>query len=57
MAEQIIRRPYCMLGDQSRPMLQRSEWFICEQFGHVVIPEDPDFKCCCRNGPKVKRAA
>jgi len=57
MAEQIVRCPYCMLGDQSGTMLQRPEWFICEQCGHVVIPDDPDFKCCCRNCLKVKRAA
>jgi hypothetical protein len=57
MAEQIVRCPYCILGDQSGPMLQRPEWFICEQCGHVVIPDDSDFKCCCRNCLKVKRAA
>ena len=57
MAEQIVRCPYCMLGDQSGTMLQRPAWFICEQCGHVVIPDDPDFKCCCRNCLKVKRAA
>jgi hypothetical protein len=28
--------------------LQRPSWFVCEQCGHVVIPDDPDFKCSCR---------
>jgi hypothetical protein len=26
-------------------MLQRPSWFVCEQCGHVVIPDDPDSKC------------
>ena len=45
------------LRDRFRPMLQRPAWFICEQCGHVVIPEDSDFKCSCHNCLKVKRAA
>jgi hypothetical protein len=57
MAGQIVCCPYCMLGDQSAPMLQRPEWFICELCGHIVIPEDPDFKCSCRDCLKLKRAA
>jgi hypothetical protein len=57
MAEQIVRCPYCMLDNQSGLMLQRPEWLICEQCGHVVIPDDPDFKCGCRDCLKVKRAA
>jgi hypothetical protein len=57
MAEQIEVCPYCMLGDQNRPMLQRPGWFICEQCGHVAIPEDPDFRCSCSNCSRVKRAA
>ncbi len=32
MAEQIVPCPYCVLGDHSGPMLQRPEWFICEQY-------------------------
>jgi hypothetical protein len=57
MTEQIVRCPYCILDDQFRPMLQRSVWFICEQCGHTVIPEDPDFKCSCRECLVLKRAA
>jgi hypothetical protein len=57
MAEQIVRCPYCMPGDQGGPMLQRPGWLICEQCGHIVIPEDPDFKCSCRDCLKLKRAA
>jgi hypothetical protein len=56
MVDQIVRCPYCMLSDQRKPMLQRPEWCVCEQCGHTVIPEDPDFKCSCRNCA-VRRAA
>ncbi len=57
MVEQIIRCPYCVLGDQLRPMLQWPTWFICEQCGHVAVPEDPDFKCPCGKCLRLNRAA
>jgi hypothetical protein len=57
MADQIVGCPYCMLGDQREPMLQRPGWSVCEQCGHVAIPEDPDFKCSCRNCLELRRAA
>jgi hypothetical protein len=56
MAEQ-IRCPYCILGELSRPMLQRPNWFICEQCGHIVLLEDPNFRCSCDNCVKMNRAA
>jgi hypothetical protein len=43
-----------MLGDQSGPMLQRPAWFIYEQCGHIMIPEDRDFKCSLPQLPKVE---
>ena len=48
---------YCVLGDDFRLMVQRPGWFICENCGHIVIPDDPGFRCSCRNCPKVRRAA
>jgi rubrerythrin len=45
------------LVDGFRPMLQRPNWFICEQCDHVVIPDDPDFKCSCRQRTEMNRAA
>lgn len=57
MADKSVRCPYCVLDDQFRPMLERPDWFICEQCGHVEIPKDPDFKCSCPNCLKVNRAA
>jgi hypothetical protein len=57
MTEQVVCCPYCALGDLFRPMLQRPAWYVCEQCGHTVIPEDPDFKCSCRDCLELKRAA
>jgi len=57
MAENMVHCPYCVLGDDFRLMVQRPGWFICEHCGHIVIPDDPDFRCSCRNCPKVRRAA
>ena len=57
MNEQVVSCPYCLLGDQFRPMRQRPEWFICEQCGHVLLPGDSDFKCACNRCIELNRAA
>ena len=57
MTEQMVRCPYCLLSDQFMPMLQRPDWFVCEQCGHVLLPGDPDFKCACDGCVQLKRAA
>ena len=57
MDAKVERCPYCVLGDDFRLMVQRPGWFICENCGHIVIPDDPGFRCSCRNCPKVRRAA
>ena len=57
MADQIVSCPYCTLGNEHKPMLQRPGWYVCEQCGHTVIPEDEDFKCSCRNCSMVGRVA
>jgi len=57
MTEQVVRCPYCLLGDEFRPMRQRPEWFICEQCGHVLLPGDEDFKCACGGCTELNRAA
>jgi len=57
MTEQVVRCPYCLLGDEFRPMRQRPEWFICEQCGHVLLPGDEDFKCACGRCTELNRAA
>jgi rubrerythrin len=57
MSDQVVRCPYCLLADQFRPMLQRPDWFICEQCGHVLLPDDPDFRCACSTCMELNRAA
>ncbi len=57
MADEIVSCPYCTLGNEHKPMLQRPGWYVCEQCGHTVIPEDEDFKCSCRNCSMVGRVA
>jgi hypothetical protein len=54
---EILRCPYCVLGDHFRPLLLRPEWFVCEQCSHVVLPEDPDFRCSYRKCLELNRAA
>ena len=49
--------PHCVLGDQFRSLLLRPAWSICEQCGHVAIPEDPGFRVPCRNCLELNRAA
>jgi rubrerythrin len=57
MVEEVVRCLYCVLGDQFRAMLQRPEWFICEHCGHVVLPEDPGFRCSCGRCLELNQAA
>ena len=56
--EQIVRCPYCVLGDHFRPMLPRPEgWSICLKCGHFANPEKPEFKCFCQKCGELNRAA
>jgi len=57
MSEQVVRCPYYLLADEFRAMLQRPDWFICEQCGHVLLPGDPDFRCACSTCMELNRAA
>jgi hypothetical protein len=58
MAEQIVRCPYCMLGDDFRPMLPKpGGWCICQKCGHTVMTEKPEFKCYCQKCGELNRAA
>jgi hypothetical protein len=36
MADQIVRCPHCMLSGQRKPMLQRPDWYVCEQCGYFL---------------------
>jgi hypothetical protein len=57
MANLIVRCPYCLQGNEFRPMLQRPTWFVYEKCGHVEIPDDPDFRCSCRRCVELNRVA
>ena len=58
MADEIVRCPYCVLGDNFKQMLSRpAGWFLCKKCGHTVKPGDPDFKCSCRKCMEMNRAA
>jgi hypothetical protein len=51
-----VRFPYSLLGDNFRPMLQRPQWFLCEQCGHKMLPYDLGFKCSCQKCAQSNRA-
>jgi hypothetical protein len=57
MSEKVFRCPYCVEGEQFRPMLQKPGWLICELCGHVQLPGDPGFKCGCQRCLKLQQAA
>jgi hypothetical protein len=56
MANSIVRCPYCVLGDDFRPMLPKQEgWFICVKCGHTATLEKPDYKCRCEKCEELNR--
>jgi hypothetical protein len=58
MDEQVVRCPYCVVGDHFVPMLPRPEGlFTCVECGHTAIPEKPEFKCSCQKCGELNRAA
>jgi hypothetical protein len=59
MTQEIVRCPYCVLGDHFRLMLQKKPegWFICQKCGHTTMPEKPEFKCFCQKCGELNRAA
>jgi hypothetical protein len=45
----VVRCPYCVAGDQLKPMAALSGGrFVCRQCGHLAIPTDKSFECACR---------
>lgn len=58
MNEQVVRCPYCVLGDDFRLMLPKLEgWFICPKCGHTVMPGNPAYRCLCQKCEELNRAA
>jgi hypothetical protein len=58
MFDQVVRCPYCVLGDQSRPMVPCLEgWFICQKCGHTANSSKRYYKCFCEKCEELSRAA
>ena len=58
MTEQIIRCPYCVVGDQFKPMLSRGGGvLVCSKCGHTAIHEKPEFQCSCQKCGELNRTA
>lgn len=51
----VIRCPYCVAGDEFRPMTaHRSGRYVCGKCGHLAIPDDNNFNCHCRKCEELK---
>ena len=47
--EAVVRCPYCVSGDEFRPMSAQSLGrYVCGKCGHLAMPADHNFKCRCR---------
>ena len=58
MPQETVRCPYCVLGDEFRPMFRRSKkYFVCLSCGHTAPAADPYAKCGCTRCQKVTRVA
>lgn len=58
MTEEIVRCPYCSVGDHLEPMFPQGQgWFFCAKCRHTAMPRNPDFVCFCKNCGEKKRAA
>ena len=43
-----VRCPYCVLGEDFRPMIRHVDGrHICNKCGHLARPDDYNFKCPC----------
>jgi hypothetical protein len=52
------RCPYCIERDEFRLMFRTPRgWIACQTCGHIIIPEEPDFKCLCRKCKALNCAA
>lgn len=58
MSQEIVRCPYCVLGDEFRPMFRQSKKkFLCVSCGHTAKPEEPYSKCACPRCIELARLA
>ena len=65
MAQEIVRCPYCVLGNEFRPMFRpisrttfrRSKKFVCINCGHTATPGALYAKCACPKCQEMIRLA
>lgn len=66
ISEQIVRCPYCVLGNEFRPMLRRPQgragsrlenWFVCMVCGHKATPGAQHSSCACAKCQEMDRIA
>jgi predicted RNA-binding Zn-ribbon protein involved in translation (DUF1610 family) len=65
MPQEIVRCPYCVLGNEFRPMFQptsrstvrRSKKFVCISCGHTAAPAPSYSKCACPKCQEMIRLA
>jgi hypothetical protein len=44
----VVRCPYCVSGDQFRPMTADGRGrYVCAKCGHLAMPADKGFECHC----------
>jgi predicted RNA-binding Zn-ribbon protein involved in translation (DUF1610 family) len=56
MPSPIVRCPYCVLGNEFRPMV-RSRKFICVSCGHSMLPGGPTSRCGCPKCQEMNQIA
>lgn len=58
MYEEIVRCPYCVQGNEFRPMQRReTDEFVCPKCGHVANPDDHYMKCQCERCREMNRVS
>ena len=64
MPQEMVRCPYCVLGNEFRPMscptpgstTRRTKKFVCIKCGHTATPDAPS-RCACLRCQEVIRLA
>jgi predicted RNA-binding Zn-ribbon protein involved in translation (DUF1610 family) len=57
MPQEIVRCPYCVLGNEFRPMFRRAKKFVCISCGHTASRDAPFSKCACPKCQEMIRLA
>ena len=53
---EILRRPYCVLGDKFRPLIVRENGvLVCNSCGHSMSPGDENNHCGCYKCSELNR--